>query len=99
MKFDFFLPEYNLCIEYQGEQHTKVVDYWGGSLSFLDMQERDQMKREYCKYNKISLLEIYFNVPLDQIPFILENLLKNYNFLEKPAHIILKKEEEKIEPY
>ena len=99
LKFDFYLPDYNLCIEYQGEQHTKVVDYWGGNLTFLDMQERDQMKRDYCKYNKISLLEIYFNVPLDQIKSLLENLLKTYNFLEKPAHIILSSNEEKIEPY
>jgi very-short-patch-repair endonuclease len=27
---DFYLPDYNICIEYNGAQHYKPVKYWGG---------------------------------------------------------------------
>lgn len=61
LKFDFYLPQYNLCIEYQGEQHYKPIDAFGGLESFIKGQERDNMKREFCKKNNINLLEIKYN--------------------------------------
>ncbi len=62
-KFDFYLPEYNMCIEYDGEQHFEVNDYFGGVKTLLDIQKRDIIKNEYCKYNKINLIRIpYINI-------------------------------------
>lgn len=58
LKFDFYLPDYNLCIEFQGAQHYKSVDYFGGVEMFEKAQKRDNIKRDYCKSNGISLLEI-----------------------------------------
>jgi len=29
LKFDFYLPEHNICIEFDGEQHFKPIFYWG----------------------------------------------------------------------
>ena len=58
LRFDFFLPEYNTCIEYQGEQHYKAVEYFGGEQSFKENQIRDNIKREWCKDNNIKLIEI-----------------------------------------
>ena len=56
--FDFYLPDYNLCIEYQGEQHTKEIDFFKGSLQ--EIQFRDKLKEDYCKNNKIKLVKISF---------------------------------------
>lgn len=58
LRFDFYLPKYNLCIEYQGEQHYKPVKYFGGKDSFVKQQKYDEEKRKYCKENNIQLIEI-----------------------------------------
>lgn len=58
LPFDFYLPDYNLCIEYQGEQHYKPVDFFGGEESFKIRQLHDQIKRDYCNLNSITLIEI-----------------------------------------
>lgn len=34
LPFDFYLPEYNICIEYDGEQHFRPVDFFGGQDEF-----------------------------------------------------------------
>jgi len=58
LEFDFYLPNYNANIEYQGRQHYESVDYFGGEKSFKLNQKRDQIKRDYCKNNNIKLIEI-----------------------------------------
>jgi len=62
LPFDFYLPNYNLCIEYQGEQHYNK-DSWfskNGKLkdSFLEVKKRDKIKKVFCSKNKINFLEI-----------------------------------------
>lgn len=63
LSFDFYLPEFNSCIEYDGIQHFKPVDFFGGEKSFLKQKEKDNIKNEYCKKNKIDLLRIpYYKI-------------------------------------
>lgn len=58
--FDFYLPDYNCCIEYDGEQHYKGWKRDKNSLSVI--QERDKLKNEYCDSHGITLLRIpYFD--------------------------------------
>lgn len=54
--FDFFIPKYNLCIEYDGEQHFKPVKIFGGVDAFNKIIQRDKIKNEYCLLNNIHLL-------------------------------------------
>ena len=61
LKFDFYLPKYNTCIEYDGEQHFKSVEYFGGYISLIETKERDEIKNKFCLDNKIKLLRIPFN--------------------------------------
>ena len=56
--FDFYLPQENVCIEYQGRQHYEVSDKWGGEEDFKVRQIRDEIKRKYCKQHNIELIEI-----------------------------------------
>ena len=72
LPFDFYLPDYGICIEYNGEQHYKVVENWGGFDNFLIRQKRDKIKKEYCSLNSIPLVIISY---LDQIEDKLSMLL------------------------
>ena len=61
LPFDFYLPELNLCIEFNGEQHYKSIKYWGGEKSFILVQKRDKIKMEYCQNNNIPLITIKYD--------------------------------------
>lgn len=56
--FDFFLPNDNLVIEFQGEQHYKPIEYFGGEKAFETRKKYDQYKKDWCKKNGFILLEI-----------------------------------------
>lgn len=63
LRFDFYLPEQNMCVEFQGHQHYQIVQFGGCSLEHAKRefnlgQKRDQIKRDFCKENNIKLLEI-----------------------------------------
>lgn len=58
LPFDFYLSKYNICIEYQGQQHYEQIEYFGGEKKFNIQKERDEIKRNYCKDNNIRLIEI-----------------------------------------
>jgi len=60
LRFDFYLPDYNLCIEYDGKQHYE--GWWKNpeeSLEFI--KRRDEIKNKFCEDSGIGLLRIpYF---------------------------------------
>lgn len=58
LPFDFYLPNYNTCIEFNGEQHYKSIKHFGGDEKFNRTQINDEIKMEYCKMNKINLIII-----------------------------------------
>lgn len=72
---DFFLPKFNTIIEYNGEHHYKPVGYFGGEKNYEIQQQRDVSLRQYCRDNKIKLIEIpYWD--FDNIEKILTKKLK-----------------------
>lgn len=74
--FDFYLPKYNICVEYDGEQHFKKRHKGDTDENLKIRQTRDQIKNIYCKNNNIKLLRIHYT-ELKNIDFILEEKLKN----------------------
>jgi len=60
LRFDFYLPDYNICIEYDGEQHFKEIPYWGGEIGLKNRQNKDKIKNEYCKNNNIHLIRFSY---------------------------------------
>lgn len=62
LKFDFYLPKYNLLIEFQGIQHYKPVEFFGGEVSFKSQKMRDNRKREYTRKHNYNYIEIPFYV-------------------------------------
>lgn len=59
LSYDFYLPDYNLLVEYQGEFHDgSAGEYTKKNL--IRQKEHDKRKREYAKINNIDLLEIWY---------------------------------------
>ena len=56
---DFYLPELNTIVEYNGEQHYRKVNIW--EKHYDRQQARDEELRQYCKDNNIKLIEIRYD--------------------------------------
>ena len=80
LSYDFYLPNYNFLIEYDGEYHYKaILKYKNEPIKYAEerlkqQQEHDRLKNEYAKNNNIKLLRIpYWEI--DNIEKILDNFL------------------------
>ena len=60
--FDFAIFDNNKkllgLIEYDGEQHFKAVELWGGEEKLKLQQERDEKKNKWCEEKNIRLIRI-----------------------------------------
>lgn len=74
LSYDFYVPKYNLLIEFQGKQHEHPVEHFGGEEQFKIQLEHDKRKREYAASHNIELLEIWY-YDFDNIETILKNKL------------------------
>jgi hypothetical protein len=75
LPFDFYIPTMNTCLEYDGEQHYRPVDAFGGEKSFQKRLESDSIKNQYCKKNGIKLIRIPYTMKKEKIePYILKEL-------------------------
>jgi hypothetical protein len=61
LRFDFYLPELNTCIEFDGRQHFESIKYYGGDKGLEIRTKRDEIKSEFCKISKINLVRIKFD--------------------------------------
>ena len=61
LPFDFYLLDYNSCIEFDGSQHFKLNEFFGGAEGFKKIVKNDQIKNEYCKNNNIRLIRIRYD--------------------------------------
>ena len=59
LSYDFYIPEHNLLIEYQGEYHDGSVSNQT-ERAFLKQKEHDRRKLEFAYNNNIELLEIWY---------------------------------------
>ena len=80
LPFDFYLPEYNICIEYDGEQHFEPVF---GEKQFLSTILHDGMKNNYCKWNNMYLIRI----PYWEFHNIEQILIKELNLTQQEKSI------------
>lgn len=66
LPFDFYLPEHNMCIEYNGGQHYFPVEHFGGQEAFELRVKHDEIKMKYCKDNNIRLLVIPYDKDVNE---------------------------------
>jgi very-short-patch-repair endonuclease len=61
-EFDFYLPQFNIIIEFDGEQHFKRNTYFHKTdEKFQELVADDLYKINYCKNNNIKLIRISYN--------------------------------------
>lgn len=61
LPFDFYVLDYNICIEYDGKQHFEPVEIFGGQDALQKCQYNDSIKTTYCKLNGLQLLRIKYD--------------------------------------
>lgn len=76
MMIDFFLPKYNIAIEYNGIQHYEENPLFD-TRNLEQQQRRDDAVRSYCKNHGIKLIEIPYT-EYDNIEKLLKKNLKKY---------------------
>jgi len=77
LSFDFYLPELNICIEYDGIQHFKIIEHFGGLKRLKETKKLDKIKTRFCKKNKIKLIRIKYT-KFNKI----KNIIDELNFLK-----------------
>ena len=66
LQFDFYIPDLNILLEFDGIQHFKIVEFFGGKKGFIERKKCDEIKNKYCSDN---------DIPLHRISYT-ENILK-----------------------
>lgn len=63
---DFYLPDYNIFIEYNGKQHYIPINYFGGQTQLEEQKKRDEDLRLFCNLNAIQLIEIKYSEDIQE---------------------------------
>ena len=70
LTLDYFLPDYNIGIEYQGIQHFYPQNVFGGQKAFDVVYKRDLRKYERCKEHGIPIFYISFEKKIPEDYFV-----------------------------
>ena len=79
LRFDFYLPELNTCIEYDGIQHFQSSDFFGGIKTFERTRYNDVLKNRYCEDHNIKLIRIPYTKTDAEIKSIIYNIQESCN--------------------
>jgi very-short-patch-repair endonuclease len=84
LPFDFYLPELNCCIEFDGEQHFQLMRYIKDKTKQLEAFQtiifRDAIKTTYCEENNITLLRIPYYEFKNISKMLHQHFFNNLNF-------------------
>lgn len=89
---DIYIPSQKIGIEYQGEQHYKPVEIWGGEQGFIKNQDRDKKKYHKALANGVKILYWKYDIKINKknlINFFNENqiIYKKHNISTEPIII------------
>lgn len=77
LPFDFYLPDYNTCIEFDGELHFGIKVHFDYDKEIIKL--RDDIKTKYCKDNTINLFRIsYKENIIDKMTDEIKKIIKPY---------------------
>lgn len=78
LKFDFYIKDFNLCIEVDGDGHRKIIN-WDKSMNineaeliYKECQTRDDIKNKYCENNNINLIRLEWD---GNIKYLIKQLI------------------------
>ena len=65
LPFDFYLPEYNALIEFDGRQHTEVCEIFGGEEGLQKTQFNDAIKNKFANDTNKPMLRINYDQDIE----------------------------------
>lgn len=74
---DVYIPMYNIGLEYQGAQHYRPVEFFGGEEAFEKTKERDRIKKEKCEANNCHLIYVDEGYNLDELVQSIKEIIKS----------------------
>lgn len=78
LRYDFYLPNFNTLIEYDGEQHYTFIPKFHGTKDGLKLtQRRDKIKNDYAVKNNIVFIRIRWDEE-EKIEDTIKNIVKQY---------------------
>ena len=77
LRFDIYIEHLNCCIEFDGIQHYKETEFFGGIAGLEQSKYRDNLKTKYCEKNNIKLIRIKYNKVREIKKILDKELLKN----------------------
>lgn len=110
-RFDFYLPELEVLVEYDGEQHFRPVEFFGGIDAFQRTRERDEEKNFLAKikgfklirisYRNFDDLEVFLSRAIDRyFPYRVDGVFyRSITTICKVLDLPLSTTEEDLEPY
>ena len=94
-RFDYYLPEYKLFIEFDGAQHHYPVDHFGGYENYIKQVKTDAEKTLWCYVNNYQFLRLNHLMSLNMIHNLLDYILNEENIEILNNNEIIKDEEVK----
>ena len=85
LPFDFYLSDFNICIEVDGEQHFRPTNIRGMSdkkayETYAKTSYNDKVKDKYCRDSNIQLIRIsYIQVKNGEYKNIIQSIINNKN--------------------
>jgi hypothetical protein len=70
---DVFIPEIKIALEYQGEQHDRPIEFFGGERAFIKTQKHDLRKLKLCLENDVNLIYIRAGYSLKEVLSLIQS--------------------------
>lgn len=74
---DIYIANKRVAIEFQGIQHKKAIDFFGGELAFERTKSRDEKKKKLCFTNGVSLIYVYPNYDFMELVNVINSIKEN----------------------
>ncbi len=78
LELDIYISDLMIGIEYQGIQHYKPLEHWGGEPGFAKRRANDIRKKNLCEQNGIRLIYFYYYEDITE-ELVMERLLPYIN--------------------
>ncbi len=84
-RLDIFVPSRALAFEYQGEQHYRPIEFFGGMAGYAGIVERDRRKKLLCEANSVTLIEWEYTTPISEQHLLRHLALVGIRDIQRPA--------------
>lgn len=74
--YDFYFPDYNTILEYDGELHFVAYKHFGGEAKLKQIQACDALKDAYCREHGITLIRLNYKMKQKEIIEVIKSIIQ-----------------------